>query len=191
MKVALPLAVASLAVGSAFAAPVTYQVDPGHTYPSFEAPHMGLSWWRGKFTRSSGRIMLDREAATGSVDVTVDIPSVDFGHRAMNEVILGDKWLNAERYPVATYRASAMRFEAGAPVAVDGELTLAGVTRPLTLTIVAFRCRLNPMLGREVCGADARASFDRTAFGISHNAAQHGPEVRLQIQVEAVREAAP
>jgi polyisoprenoid-binding protein YceI len=183
MSVAWPLAVA--------AAPQTYLIDPGHTYPSFEAPHMGLSWWRGKFTRTSGRIVLDREAGTGTVEVTVEIPSVDFGHQAMNEVILGEQWFNAARYPVATYRGDAIRFENGIPVAVDGALTMLGVTRPLSLSIAAFRCRMNPMLGREVCGADARASFKRTDFGMDRNAQQHGEEVRLQIQVEAVRELAP
>jgi polyisoprenoid-binding protein YceI len=173
------------------AAPQSYLIDSGHTYPSFEAPHMGLSWWRGKFTRTSGRIVLDREAGAGTVDVTVEIPSIEFGHKAMNEVIQGEKWFNAAKYPVATYQGTAVRFENGRPVAVDGSLTMMGVTRPLTLSITAFRCVVNPMLGREVCGADARASFKRTDFGMNQNAQQHGAEVRLQIQVEAVREAAP
>src|SRR6201999_2097267 len=86
MKIALSAAVLTLVTGSALAAPATYEVDPGHTYPSFAADHMGgLSVWRGKFDKSSGTIVLDKDKATGTVEITVDTSSIDFGHEKLNE----------------------------------------------------------------------------------------------------------
>ena len=68
------------------AAPVTYEIDPAHTYPSFEADHQGgLSLWRGKFNSSTGKITLDKQANAGTVDVTVDMNSIDFGHQGLND----------------------------------------------------------------------------------------------------------
>ena len=86
MKIALSAAMLTLVAGSALAAPVTYEVDPAHTYPSFEADHMGgLSVWRGKLDKSSGTIVLDKDKSTGTVDITIDTSSIDFGHEKLNE----------------------------------------------------------------------------------------------------------
>src|SRR3546814_10762184 len=72
--------------GTATAATVHYDIDPEHTFPSFEADHLaGLSVWRGKFNRSSVEIALDRAAGTGAVEVVVDMASIDFGHDKLNE----------------------------------------------------------------------------------------------------------
>jgi len=97
MKIALPLAAATLAAGATLAEPITYHVDPGHTYPSFEADHFGgLSVWRGKFDSSSGTIVLDKEAGTGSVDINVDTASIDFGHPKLNEHVKSPEMFNVQ-----------------------------------------------------------------------------------------------
>ena len=90
---------------------------------------MGISVWRGKFGKTSGTVTLDREAKTGSVEIRVDAASVDFGHRAMNEVALSDEWLNMDRFPVMRYRGPIV-FDGDTPVAVDGQLSLLAVTKP-------------------------------------------------------------
>ena len=187
MKVALPLAVASLAVGSAFAAPVTYQVDPGHTYPSFEADHFGgMSVWRGKFDSSSGTIVLDRQAGTGTVEITVDTSSIDFGHPKLNEHAKSAEMFDVQKYPTAVYKGTLTNFKNGAPTEVHGELTLHGVTKPLNLTINSFLCKVTPMSPKERCGADASATFNRADFGINFGD-KYGfsMQVKLAIQVEA------
>jgi polyisoprenoid-binding protein YceI len=175
-------------VPAAGAAPVRYDIDPAHTYPSFEADHLGgLSVWRGKFTRSSGQVVMDRAAGTGGVDVVVETDSVDFGLTQMNAVARGQEILDVERYPIARFRGQLEGFVDGAPTRAAGELTLHGVTRPLVLEIRQFKCMPHPLFKRELCGADAYAIFRRDEFGID-TGLRFGfrMEVTLRIQVEAL-----
>ena len=190
MKIALSAAVLTLITGSALAAPVTYEVDPGHTYPSFAADHMGgLSVWRGKFDKSSGTIVLDKDKSTGTVDITVDTSSIDFGHEKLNEHAKGPDMFDVTKFPTATYKGKLANFKNGAPTEVQGEFTLHGVTKPLTLKINQFLCKPNPMTKKEVCGADASATFNRKDYGLGFGDAYgFKMDVTLAIQVEAVRE---
>jgi polyisoprenoid-binding protein YceI len=188
MKAALAAAL-GLVAGSALAAPVTYNVDPAHTYPSFAADHFGgLSTWRGKFDRSSGTIVLDKAAGTGTIDITVDASSIDFGQQKLNEHAKSAEKFDVQKNPTANYKGTLTNFKNGVPTQVHGELTLHGVTRPLDLTINEFTCRIMPpsMGGKERCGADASASFNRSDFGIDYGE-KYGFNmlVKLQIQVEA------
>jgi polyisoprenoid-binding protein YceI len=188
MKVILLAGALSLAAATAFAAPVTYNIDSAHTYPSFEADHMGgLSMWRGKFNSSSGTIVYDKDAQTGTVEITVDTTSLDFGQDKLNEHAKGDAAMfDVAKYPTATYKGKLAKFVDGKPTEVDGELTLHGVTKPVTLTINSFLCKAHPMTKKEVCGADASATFSRYDFGITYGQ-NFGfkPDVKLLIQVEA------
>jgi polyisoprenoid-binding protein YceI len=188
-KFALPAAVLVLGAGVALAEPVTYQVDPGHTYPSFEADHFGgLSVWRGKFDKSSGSIVIDKDKGTGTVDVTVDAASIDFGNPKLNEHAKSAEMFDVAKYPTATYKGTLAGFKNGAPTKVEGQFTLHGVTKPLTLTINSFACKPNPMDKKEHCGADASATFNRADYGISYGD-KYGfkMDVKLAIQVEGAR----
>ena len=179
----------SLPATAALAAPVTYQVDPRHTFPSFEVDHLGgVSVWRGKFDRSAGKVVLDREAKSGTIEVSIETASVDFGLEDLNKHVKSNEMLDVEKFPTATYKGEFSHFEAGAPTEVRGLLTLHGVTKPVTLTITQFKCIQHPMLKKEVCGADASGSFDRSEFGVSYGA-QYGfkQDVKLRIQVEALK----
>lgn len=174
------------ATAAANAAPVTYEIDPMHTYPSFEADHMGgLSVWRGKFDKTSGKVVLDKAARAG----TVDTASADFGLDKLNEKAKGDELFDVTKYPTATYRGRLAAFKDGAPTEVVGEFTLHGVTRPLTLKIASFKCMAHPLYKtRELCGADAYATFNRADFGMGAGK-DYGfkMEVNLRIQVEALQ----
>lgn len=190
MKIALPAAMLACAATTVLARPVTYQIDPTHTYPSFAADHMGgLSIWRGKFTKSSGTIVLDQAKKTGTVEVTIDAGSIDFGNTALDAHARGPDMFDVEKYPTATYKGTLVHFKNGAPTEVVGRFTLHGVTRPLTLHIDQFLCKPNPMSHKETCGADAWATFNRADYGIDIGK-QLGFKmaVKLAIQVEAVRE---
>ena len=180
-------ALAALAAGPGAAAPVKYQIEPTHTYPSFEADHMGVSVWRGKFNRSTGQVVLDKAAGTGTLAVEVDVASIDFGHDALNAEMAKPEYLDAARHPTARYEGKLEGFVDGKPTRVDGSLTLHGVTRPLTLEIRSFKCMPHPIFKRDWCGADAHATFDRSAFGIDAGR-EYGfdMEVALRIQVEAL-----
>lgn len=187
MKAILLAGALSLTAVSALAAPVTYKMDPAHTYPSFEADHMGgVSKWRGKFNSSSGTFTVDTAAKTGTVDLTIDIASVDFGNEKLNEHSLKEAAMfDAAKYPTATYKGKVSKWGAKGPAEITGDLTLHGVTKPVTLKVNSWLCKQNPMSKKEVCGADAEATFNRGDFGINY-ALNMGfkPDVTLRITVE-------
>jgi len=188
-KALIGASVLMLGLAAAAAAPVTYNVDPNHTYPSFEADHMGgLSTWRGKFNKSSGTVVLDVEAKTGTVEIVIETASIDFGHDKMNEHAMSADMFDVEKFPTAVYKGKLTDFDDGKPGKVVGTLTLKGVTKPLTLEIDDFLCKINPMNKKEVCGADASAEFNRDDFGVDYGKAfGFKQEVELEIQIEAIR----
>lgn len=172
---------------SAVAAPVTYTIDPTHTYPSFEADHIGMSYWRGKINKNSGVVVLDKEAGTGSVEINIDLASIDFGLKAMNTWATGKEFFNVKKSPRASYKGTLDNFVDGNPTLVNGELTLNGHTKPVKLTITRFKCMPHPLFKREFCGADASANFKRDEFGLDAGK-DYGfnMDVALRIQVEAL-----
>lgn len=174
---------------SAVAAPVTYTLDPTHTYPSFEADHFGgLSVWRGKFTKTTGTVVLDQEAKTGSVDIKVDPASIQTGNTLLDTHLKSDEFFDVAKYPDVTYKSSQIVFNGDTPTAIVGDLTMHGVTKPVTLKIRSFKCIMHPMYKRQVCGADAEATFDRADFGIGWGKSYGFSTVtKLQIQVEGIK----
>lgn len=180
------MAAALLSATGAQAAPVNYVIDPSHTYPSFEVPHLGISWWRGKFNTTTGTVVLDSTAQAGEVRIKIDAASLDFGHEKMNEHARAEDFFNVAAFPEITYTGT-IKFANGQPEAVDGKLTLLGETRPMRLDIESFKCIEHPFFKREVCGADATGSFNRADFGMDKYAAGDLGQVKLRIQVEALR----
>jgi len=188
----LATASAALALAAAAqAAPATYDIDPLHTYPSFEADHFGgVSVWRGKFKSSTGSIVLDRAAQSGSVDISIATASIDFGLDKLDEHAKSAEMFDVAKFPTATYKGTLARFKDGAPTEVQGNFTLHGITKPLTLTIRSFKCMPDMMTKRERCGADAVATLNRADYGIDYGKAYgFKMDVNLQIQVEAIQQA--
>jgi polyisoprenoid-binding protein YceI len=178
-----------LGMTSATAASTTYNVDPDHTHPSFEVDHFGgVSIWRGTFKKTSGTVQIDTAAKTGTVDVVIDTATIDFAHDKLNEHVSSPEMLDVAKYPTAEYKGKFVEFANGAPKTISGDLTLHGVTKPVTLTINSFKCFQNPMLKKQVCGADASGSFNRADFGVNYGQ-QYGfkQDVLLRIQVEGVK----
>jgi polyisoprenoid-binding protein YceI len=182
-----PVLACLLAFGAASAFADTYNIDPSHTYPSFEADHMGISVFRGKFTKTSGTITLDRGAKSGSVDITIDPSSIDFGNAKLNSHAQTADMFNVAKFPTITYKGKSIKFDGDRPVAVEGDLTMLGVTKPVILAINKFTCIPHPMLKREVCGADASGEFKRSDFGLNYGLPRFSPEIKLAIQVEALK----
>lgn len=179
----------SIAVVAVQAAPVTYNIDSAHTYPSFEADHMGgLSLWRGKIKSTTGKIVMDAAAGNGTVEVTMDMSTIDFGHDKMNEHARSADILDVAKFPTATFTGKLAGFKAGAPTEVQGNLTMHGVTKPVTLKINSFLCKPNPMSKKETCGADAVAVINREDFGVAYGK-NFGfkMDVKIPISIEAVR----
>jgi polyisoprenoid-binding protein YceI len=179
-----------LAATSATAASTTYRIDPEHTHPSFEVDHFGgLSTWRGTFKKTTGTVEIDTAARTGTVDVIIDTATVDVAHDKLNAHASSPEMLDAAKYPTAEYTGKFGEFANGAPKTISGNLTLHGVTRPVTLTISSFKCIEHPMLKKQVCGADASGTFNRADFGVNYGQ-QYGfkQDVLLHIQVEGIKE---
>ena len=186
MKVVTALLGAAFAAGAS-AAPTTYEIDPAHTYPSFEADHSGgMSVWRGKFNSSSGKITLDKAANAGTVDVTIDMKSIDFGHQGLNDHANTPDIFDTAKFPTATFSGKLAGFTNGAPKTVEGNLTMHGVTKPVTLTVNSFKCAPDRS-GREKCGADASATINREDWGVTFGK-NFGFDMKvvLRIQVEAL-----
>jgi polyisoprenoid-binding protein YceI len=174
---------------SASAASTTYNLDPDHTHPSFEVDHFGgLSTWRGTFKKTTGSVEIDAAAKTGTVDVVIDTATIDFAHDKLNQHVSSPEMLDVAKYPTAEYKGKFVEFANGAPKTVSGDLTLHGVTKPVTLTINTFKCFEHPMLKKQVCGADASGTFNRADFGVNYGQ-QYGfkQDVLLRIQVEGIK----
>ncbi len=179
---------AFMTIGTASAAPITYNIDPTHTYPSFEADHMGISVWRGKLNKTTGKVTMDKVNGAGTVDLVIDLSSIDFGLEAMNAWAKSEKFFDVVKNPSATYKGRLAGFVSGAPTKVNGELSLHGVIKPVTMTIGTFKCIPHPLFKRELCGADATATFNRADFGLDAGKDWgFKMDVALRIQVEALQ----
>jgi polyisoprenoid-binding protein YceI len=193
MKYTALFMILSVSTGSAFASPASYNIDPNHTHPMFEADHLGgVSVWRGLFRKTSGSITLDPAANTGTLDVAIDMASVDFGNEELNNAAVNSAAppiFEAKKYPTAVYKGTLDNFVNGEPTTAFGFLTLHGVTKPLVLAINSFKCIDDkPEPKQQLCGADAFCVFNRADFGITVGQ-RYGfkMDVTLRIQVEAIR----
>ncbi|MFK7964638.1 MAG: YceI family protein [Burkholderiaceae bacterium] len=177
-----------LAAAPASAEETTYMIESSHTYPSFRAPHLGISWWTGKFNKTTGSIKMDQAAGKGTVNIVIDAASVDFGHEKMNQHALKEDFFNVAAHPEITYTGNLV-FDGDTPSGVEGELTMIGKTLPVNLTINSFKCIVHPMLKREVCGADVEGEFNRRDFGMTYASRDAaGGVAKLTIQVEALKQ---
>ena len=186
-RIALFTAVAALSA-PALAAPETYVIDNGHTFPSFSYSHFGYSIQTSRFNRTTGKVVLDKAAKTGAVDIVIDTTSVDTGYDTFNEHIQGADFLDTAKYPTATFKSTKVVFEGDKPVSVEGNLTLKGVTKPVTLTVVSFQCMPHPMVKKDACGATATAKVKRTDFNMGKYAPYVGDEVTITLPVEAIKQ---
>ena len=186
-RLAAALALAAATV-PALAAPETYAVEPTHTYPRFSYSHFGYSTQLSRFNKTSGTVTLDAAAKTGAVDITIDAKSVDTGYATFDEHIQAADFLDTAKYPTATFKSTKVVFEGDKPVAVEGNLTLKGVTRPVTLTVTSFHAMPHPMLKKPAIGANAWTTVKRSDFAMGKYAPNVGDEVRIDIAIEAVKQ---
>jgi len=180
----------ALVVGFA-SAPVwadVYTIDSRHTHPSYEISHLGWSIQRGRFDNVTGSISLDRGTKTGSVEVSIDAASISTGVSKLDEHLRSADFFNVAKYPTITFKATKMIFKDDTLSAVHGDISILGVTRPATLTVTHFACGVNPMLKKDVCGAEASAYIKRSEFGMTKFLPGLGDDVKLLINVEAIKD---
>lgn len=185
-KALIALAITSTLSAPAFAAD-SYTIDSRHTFPSFELSHMGYSIQRGRFNQSSGTITLDTAAKSGSIAVSIDVSSIDTGLADLEKHLQSEDFFDVAKYPVITFNSKKLTFEGDKLVGAEGDFTLHGVTKPVSLKIDHFQCAPHPMNRKMTCGANATTTIKRTEFGVSKYAPALGDDVKISIQVEATR----
>ena len=172
--------------GGAIAAPITYNVDSSHTFPRFSYSHFGLSTQLSSFKNTSGKVVFDSQAKTGSVDITIDMKSVNTGFEDFNGHIQGEDFLDTAKFPTATFKSTKVTFEGDKPKSIDGVLTIKGVSKPVTLTVTSFLAMPHPIMKKPAIGANAFTTIKRSDFGAGKFAPYVGDELRIDIALEAV-----
>jgi polyisoprenoid-binding protein YceI len=186
LLLALITAALSMAlVAPALAAPATYTFEPNHTFVRFSYNHMGFSTQEQRFNKVTGTVTYDPEGKSASVNVVIDTKSIDTGSDLFQGHIQGADYLDTTQYPTATFHSTAVKFEGDQPVSIQGELTLKGVTKPVTLMITHFKHGMN-MMKKDAIGAMATGTVKRTDFNMGKNAPMVGDEVTLTISLEAM-----
>ena len=186
-KLSAALIVSATAATAAFAAPETYNIDPTHTFPNFSYSHFGMSTQVSKFDKTTGTVTLDKAARTGAVDITIDMTSVNPGYATFNEHIQGEDFLDTAKYPTATFKSTKVVFKGDKPVSITGDLTLKGVTKPVTLKVNHYVAMPHPMLKKDAIGANATTTIKRTEFNAGKYAPNVGDEVTITVSLEAIK----
>ena len=175
------------ALAQSIAGPVTYQLDPDHTFVTFEVMHFGTSTLRGRVGPVTGEVTVDRGAKTGELRLRIPVATLDTGMRALDARLKQPDLLAAAEYPEAYFVATRFRFDAAGGVAeVRGEFTLRGTGQPLSLYAKSFACRHDERLRREVCGGDFTGDLKRHEFGATFGEPFVSDDVHLVVQVEAI-----
>jgi polyisoprenoid-binding protein YceI len=186
-KLITALILAAAAASSALAAPETYVLEPNHSFPRFSYNHLGYSMQLSRFDKTTGQVVFDKAAKTGSVDITIDTKSVSTGSELFNEHIQAEDFLDTAKYPTATFKSTKVNFDGDKPATIDGNLTLKGVTKPVTLTVSSFQKMPHPMVKKDAIGANAWTVVKRTDFNMGKNAPYVGDEVRIDVAIEAIK----
>lgn len=174
---------------AATAQPFDYALDPTHTFVTFEALHLGISTSRGRWDRKEGTVQFNRSARTGSVELIVDMNSINTGSSAFDTLLRGPALFNTAQHPTARFVSQQIVFSGDKVSEVQGTLTLLGNSHPVTLKATRFNCYINPIFKREVCGGDFEAIVQRSRWGLLLGLPALAPDdVRLVVQVEAIRQ---
>ena len=179
------LALVTLAAGSVVAAPVTYTVDGSHTFPRFSYSHFGYSTQLSSFGKTTGTVVFDAQAKTGAVDIVIDTTTVNTGFADFNGHIQGEDFLDTAKFPKATFKSTKVVFEGDKPASIEGQLTIKGMTKPVTLTVTSFQAMPHPMMKVPALGANAFVTIKRSEYNAGKYAPYVGDEVRIDIAIEA------
>ncbi|MES2415741.1 MAG: YceI family protein [Pseudomonadota bacterium] len=177
---------------SAFAAPVTYVMDPLHSYPNFSVNHLGMSTIHGRFDRMTGTITMDQAAKTGSLEAKIVSATVNSGDakradgtRSRDEHLRSADFFNTAEFPEIVFKSTKFNFKGEEVESVDGTLTMLGVTKPVKLAVTLFKCAPHPFNKKPMCGADVQTSIKRTDWGMKFGVPGIADEVKLNINIEA------
>ncbi len=160
----------------------TYKVDPNHTQVTFGVSHMGFSEYRGRFSGVGGSLEIDpRHAAAAGLDVQLPVSSVSTTSEKLDGELKSADWLDAEKYPQMHFKSVKITPTGAGRARIDGELTLHGVTRPLTLQARFVGAGVDPIAKVYTIGFEATGSLQRSAFGVKTYVPLIGDKVDLTL----------
>jgi len=172
---------------AAQAAPETYVIDSSHTASLFSYRSLGVGNQTHRFDRISGRVIFDPAAMTGSADVTIDATSVNTGQAALNETLQNADFFDTANHPAITFRSTRITLGGEQP-SLSGQLSIKGVTRPVTLALSHFQCVPDPVFRADACGARVSVTIRRSDFNMGKYAFLVSDEIRLDLALRAVKE---
>jgi polyisoprenoid-binding protein YceI len=177
----------SLAAPASVNAADSYTLDSMHSMPSFAFKHLDFSMFRGRFDRISGIVTLDQAGHSGEADVAIEAGSVSTGVPKLDEFLTGPKFFDVAKFPSITFKSRVFNFTGEKLASVTGDLTMHGVTKPVTLQVIFLACHQHPLLKVPACGADARATIKRSDFGLDIFIPNDSDEVTIDIGVEGLK----
>lgn len=170
------------------AAADTYSVDAGHTHATFTFNHLGLSSFDGKIPAKSGSVVLDRAQKTGSVEVVFDLEQIVTGVEKFDDHLRSADFFETDKNPTATFKSTKVTFEGDKPATIAGNLTIKGITKPVTLEVTSFNCvDAHPMAKVPACGGNATGSIKRSDFGLKYALPAVKDEITLDVGIEALK----
>jgi polyisoprenoid-binding protein YceI len=185
LKLAATASFMSLAVATAaFAAPTTFTSDANHTFVRFSYNHLGFSTQESRFNKVNATVTYDPAAKSAATDVVIDAKSVDTGSDLFNGHIQGADYLDTAEFPSATFKSTSIKFDGDKPVSIEGNLTVKGITKPVSLTVTSFKHGTN-MQKKDAIGADATGTIKRSDFNMGKAVPLVSDEVTLEIVIEA------
>lgn len=177
------------------ASPESYTFDPRHTFVHFGVDHNDFSTIWGRFDRSSGKFTVDRQSKTATLEVVVETASVSTGDsvrgdrpRSRDEHLRSPDFFNSTEFPRMVYKASKVKFNGEVPVELQGQLTLLGVSRPVTLAVDRWKCAPHAVTKRSICGGNATGALKRSEFGMKWGIPATGDDVKILVTFEAVKD---
>ena len=178
--------------GTELPAPGSWTIDPVHAHVGFVGRHFGLSRVRGRFTGVGGTVHVADDPADSRIEVTIDMASVESGATDRDEHLRSADLFDVERYPTATFRSTCIT-RTGSAGQVTGDLTIKGVTRPVTLGVEYLGHARDPW-DNERAIFSASASINREDWDITWNMVLDAggflvsKDIKLEIEVELVRQ---
>jgi len=184
----LLLAAVVIALPTSAALADSYTIDPEHTFPNFAISHLGFSTLHGRFNKSSGKLNLDMQKKTGSVEIVIDATSVDTAHAKRDQHLKSPDFFNAAEFPEIKFKSTKAIFTGDKLTSVEGDLTIMKATKPVTLTVTSMLCAVHAMSKKNVCGFDATTKIKRSDFGVNYALPAISDEVALTLEVEAIKD---
>lgn len=178
---------------SAYALPahaqnITYEVEPDHSFVTFEVVHNGTSTTRGRFDAITGTVELDQAAKKGQASIHIDPASINSGSTGFDEHLRGKDFFNVDTFPDVTFHSNTFAFEGDTVSSVSGTLTLLGVQKPVVLTAHRFNCYTNKRTQLDICGGDFETTIPRSEWGMDFGVPGIPDSVRMVIQIEAIKQ---